>query len=429
MAQETEIMRKVLSLGIGCVAALLAAGCDGGSEGDGQDGSGAGGKADDPTMPPAHPRLTLRGSGFDDLADAELRFAFILDLAEGHARSTYTYDALHPRIGADGTVELVTDRPDPPAFKALVFIESNGQPGCQEDDIMASVLVAADQQNVTLEFSPDNLPLAESLEQNLDDCNQEIAPRYSFKVTATGVEEFHHRMMNVVVLPHEGYGRYSQGGSSINPDGIESFRTYEGFSHGYREKFLMFIEADGISGCSEDDLLAAVMTDPVDASTPLEYTFARDALPRTDDPAQDLRDCNKFYGPPYGPYDLVLRGTGFNDRDGQTVTVDFGHEESSPGEDVIEGGAFEVIVPEVLWEAEDENFFAFIDGNADGLCGDPSDAFTFFETGDATADRIIDVTPETWPTLFLPPGVMLPPDWPPPGIPPLPTSHPSCAGM
>ncbi|MGE0869633.1 MAG: hypothetical protein AB7P03_13795 [Kofleriaceae bacterium] len=335
-------------------------------------------------------KVQIKGSGFDAQAGTELRFGFVQPIRPGRARQPYTHDAQHPVVAADGTISFTTSHGNPQAYKLLAYIDADGAPGCSAQDYLASVFVANGNDDVVLELSPKQLSLAEPLDQELLDCNETFSPRYHAKVSITGFPQSDGKLMGVSTLPHPGYARTTDGGSGIG-GGISSFHAFEALTYGYREKLIMFLDQDGILGCSEDDIIAAVITDPI--TGPLSFAFSPTNLPRTSDPAQDLLDCNKFNGPPgIGEYDLIIKGSGFDDYEGKQAL--FGPREGVRDTATIVGGAFEVTIPKFLWEAEDEGAALLIDGNGDGHCGDASDLSGFAGGGYATEDVIIDVTPD-----------------------------------
>ncbi|MGE0550870.1 MAG: hypothetical protein AB7O24_07245 [Kofleriaceae bacterium] len=347
-------------------------------DGDGKaDGNGAAG-------------IQIKGSGFAALAGAEVRIGQVYSLGAGKARQVWDYDALQVTIAADGTFSRTIGVGHSSEAKLVAFIDADGVPGCSASDYLASVHLPANSNDAVLELTPKLLPLAESSAQELLDCNQAFAPRYHAKVSISGFPESDGRLMGVSTLPHPGYTRITDGGSGIG-GGISSFNAIEALTYGYREKLIMFLEKDGILGCSEDDIIAAVITDPV--TGPLSFAFSPTNLPRTSDPAQDLRDCNKFNGPDgIGEYDLTIRGAGFDAQEGKSVL--FGSPASVLDTATVVGGKFEVTIPKYLWEAEDEGAALLIDGNGDGKCGDASDLSGFAGNGYVTADVVMEVTPD-----------------------------------
>jgi hypothetical protein len=221
---------------------------------------------------------------------------------------------------------------------------------------------------------------------------------------ASGFQNLDGRLMKVFTLPHSGYDRTSEGGSVIGGagPGATTFNAFDSLTVGYREKLIMYIENDGEAGCSNNDILAAVITDPI--TGPLTFSFSPGNLPRTAQPAKDLHDCNKFLrdGITVGDFDVIVRGSEFTAQEGRSVLV--GDLTGPLATGTIRGGSFEVVVPKYVWEAEDAGLLALIDGNNDGHCGGDSDVTFVLEAGHATADQKFELRPDQ-------PGFPIPTCW------------------
>ncbi|MGE3546286.1 MAG: hypothetical protein AB7L28_20335, partial [Kofleriaceae bacterium] len=314
-------------------------------------------------------RVQITGAGFTAQVGREVSFAFVYSNQPGLARDTFTSRSELPKIDADGGFTIDRPRGSAKPFKLLVFIDVDGAAGCSASDYFASVQVPEGSANAELEISPLQLPKLEELPQELLDCNQAFSPQYNATVSVSGLTGVDGQAMHVFSLPHPGYSRVTKGSVAIQ-SGAASFVAAKALTAGYREKLVVYVDKDGQPGCSESDLIAAFTIDP--ATGPQQLTLSPGNLPRSPDPAEDLHDCNKFKGPAgTGDYDLIVRGSGFDAQNGQQAKL--GSFKAALQSATIAGGAFEVVLPDYLWEAEQEGIVLLVDSNGDGRCGGASD--------------------------------------------------------
>ncbi|MGE0550869.1 MAG: hypothetical protein AB7O24_07250 [Kofleriaceae bacterium] len=335
--------------------------------------------------------VRITGTGFAAQAGADVNFAFVYSNQPGMARDTFSYRSEIPKVDATGAIAIDRPRANAKAFKLLVFINVDGVAGCSAADYLASVQAPAGGGDAVLEISPTQLPKIEDESQELLDCNQAFAPRYDATVSISGLTAADGQRMNVFSLPHPGYSNVTKTGAVVEA-GAASVVAAKTLTSGFREKLVVYIEKDGQPGCSDNDIIAAVTVDP--ATGPKQFPLVQSNLPRSADPAQDLHDCNKFKGPAgTGDYDLVVRGSGFESLDGKQAKL--GSFKAALQTATVASGAFEVVLPNYLWEAEDEGVVLLLDGNGDSRCGDASDRSGTMSVGHVTADHIINVTPDT----------------------------------
>jgi hypothetical protein len=347
------------------------------------------------------------GSGFTSHVGATMRAALVGSAHGGPMSSDRarrpTLSALTAEVSPDGELWVARRyyESTSPA-KLLVHIDVDGSPGCSAADFVASAMLSESGGDTILEISPTQLPLVEPMSQELADCNEVFAPRYAADVRLDGFTGITGHFLEVYALPHVGYSNVVSAGTVVG-SGRARLTVPDAVAHGYAEKLIMFVDQDLQPGCSEDDVIAAVITDPIGGS--LHFELSPTNLPRTSDPTQDLHDCNKLVGQPVGDHDLIVRGSGFDDREGRKVTIQSSHDYRVATEATIVDGRFEIVLRESLWQADPETMFVIVgDDDGDGRCGSPfSDALSVdLDTSYATADLAFDLTPATMRPCFGP---------------------------
>ncbi|MGE0550152.1 MAG: hypothetical protein AB7O24_31740 [Kofleriaceae bacterium] len=365
----------------------LVAAC---TSGDAQrDPSDRGGKADDPNVV----NLEITVTGYPAQAGAEIRYGFMYALEPGRARTGYIQPHPGLRLDSDGSVMFQVPTGNTIARKLVVYLELDGIAGCSVNDAFASAIIPIGAATLPIELSPNQPWLAEDIDQEVRDCNHLFAPHHDLSVTASGFTG--NVVMDIYVMPDPGYSKYEVDFAFLI-GGAGTMPMPSTLDAGDREKILMFVNLDGSPGCSEDDALAVVITDPV--TGPVALSIDPTNLPRTDDPARDLHDCNKLKsgGKPVGDYSVTVRGTGFTDHNGKTAIIGLPYR-GTLTETTIANDSFELVLPGTVWEGMSALFAVLIDGDGDRKCGNPLDLTDTFDAGFATADQVIYLKPEDLP--------------------------------
>ncbi|MGE0871513.1 MAG: hypothetical protein AB7P03_23340 [Kofleriaceae bacterium] len=371
------------------LVSLATVGCT--SAPDDADHAGGGGKADEWDGL----NVELNVNGLTEQAGQEVQLAFVNRFDTNKARRIYQQWNLHPIINPDGNMLVQTRISNGENVKVVAYVETDGIPGCSANDAIASSIATAGSTTVGVFLRNGQRWIAEDLEQELRDCNEVFAPRFDLKIAVTGFAGLD-ESVDVYVMPHAGYSSYDQGYGWLS-NGVATIESAGALTAGRRERIVVFIDKDGLSGCSENDVVSVYETDPVTGSIDLSLT--PQTVQRSADPARDLNDCNKFgwEGKPIGDYNVTVRGKGFAANEGQNAILGLPYRGVMNLAPIV-NGEFELFVPKVVWEGSSANFVMLVDADGDSKCGGASDLNVWFDAGYATGDQVLYFKPEDLPT-------------------------------
>jgi hypothetical protein len=284
--------------------------------------------------------------------------------------------------------------------------------GCQEVDWIRTWSVGPVDGAQHVRLAPDAQGTSDPA-ADLALCSELLGPsvlRFPLKLVGDGfLEQNQREVLKVSVLPQterpipgERLGHADWTGPAVGAiagPGSIRFTDRTAFAQDRRERILLYLEADGVEGCTEGDFFGAPFFDSV-LST-VELTFGPTNFPKSDDPADDLELCSKFHpngANPRGDFASTYEGTGFTALAGKPIVMavfrGFGEATTRITRgSVAADGSFTMTMPEAAPTLGVLGNLLLLDADGDGRCASPDDAVIGYVSGFAVRDQIVRVNP------------------------------------
>ncbi|MGE0871512.1 MAG: hypothetical protein AB7P03_23335 [Kofleriaceae bacterium] len=191
------------------------------------------------------------------------------------------------------------------------------------------------------------------------------------------------RARSAYIQPHPGL--------VLNDDGSVMFQVPTGNT--IERKLMVYLEVDGIPGCSANDAFASSIISVGAATLPI--TLSPDQPWLAEDFDQEVRDCNQLFAP---RHDLSVTASGFTGNVVMEIYVmpDPGYSQYGVDFAFLIDGAGTMPMPSVLGSGDREKILLFI--NLDGTVGcSEADALAVFVTDPVTGPLALSIDPTNLP--------------------------------
>ncbi|MGE0870656.1 MAG: hypothetical protein AB7P03_18975 [Kofleriaceae bacterium] len=185
----------------------------------------------------------------------------------------------------------------------------------------------------------------------------------------------------------------------IGGPGTIRFTSHDALAEGRRERILMYLEADGLPGCTPGDFYGVPTIGPVTGDA--ELVFTPTSFPNSGDLSADLELCSKVFvdpAKPMGDYASTYNGTGFTALAGKPVRMVTFYWPNTVSPRVVDSvvaadGSFSITMPEAAPTFTVLQQALLIDADGDGRCASPADALVMWSSAFARRDQVFEINP------------------------------------
>jgi hypothetical protein len=314
-------------------------------------------------------------------------------------------------------LELSEILQDGQEYRVLAYAEADAfapEHGCQADDWLGIWTTGRVNGATEIVLTP-TPPASTDRSVDLALCNQLVGdpvPRFRLTITGDGFfAQDQQELLELTVLPQLedpipgveiGHPvRIGLGIGAIEGPGSIRFSDPNALAAQHRERILLYLEADGLEGCSPGDFFGVTVTEPVAAE--IELVFSPDTFPQSGDPSADLAICSRFHPGPdtqIGDFATTFQVTGFASLAGKPVKMGVVQGFEQPATQiaktvVADDGTFTLSIPQAVPTLSVVGNLVLIDADGDGRCASETDTVMFSLAGFAQRDQIFAADPSS----------------------------------